>query len=68
MRIDKNPYGWSLDKENQKAKPADEPTESKVGFEDRKSTEYPFMQHAHTVCDCRYHLIKPFKVTCFNGD
>ena len=32
MRIDKNPYGWSLDKESQKAKPADEPTESKVGF------------------------------------
>ena len=32
MRIDKNPYGWSLDKESQKAKPADEPTESKVCF------------------------------------
>ena len=46
MRIDKNPYGWSLDKENQKAKPADEPAESKVGFEDRKNIKYLCMQHA----------------------
>jgi len=30
MRADKNPYGWSLDNENQKAKPADEPKDSKL--------------------------------------
>ena len=35
MRIDKNPYGWSLDENDQNAKPAkpaDEPEESKFGF------------------------------------
>ena len=36
MRIDKNPYGWSLEKESQKAKPADTPTESKLGFQYNK--------------------------------
>ena len=40
MRIDKNPYGWSLEKESQKAKPADEPTESKLGFHIIKNNAY----------------------------
>ena len=47
MRIDKNPYGWSLEKESQKAKPADEPTESKLGFISSKIL--------HTVCSITLH-------------
>ena len=77
MRIDKNPYGWSLDDDDQKAKPADEPEESKLGF------LYQHVWYFYTKCSILYvtclcaefrlycivnNFEKPPKVTSLNGN